>query len=121
MTQLQSPDPRSLLRWLESRRDGMIAEIRELVELESPSSDKQAVDRLGRVLATQFEALSGKAHFHRAANFGDHLQVDFAGARRGKPVMLLGHYGTVYDVGTLRRMPFRVAPRRFSWPGTHNM
>src|SRR5438067_5266604 len=99
----------------------MIAEIRALVELESPSSNKTAVDRLGRMLATRFEALGGKAQFHRATNYGDHLQVDFAGVRRGKPAMLLGHHDTVYDVGTLRTMAFRVADGRIWGPGTLDM
>jgi glutamate carboxypeptidase len=112
-------DPRSLLRWLESCREEMIAAIRELVEVESPSNNKEAVDRLGRVLAQKFDALGGKTQFHRATNFGDHLQVEFAG--RGKPVMLLGHFDTVYDLGTLKSMPFRVADGRIWGPGTYDM
>ena len=72
-----------------------------MVEIESPSDNKAAVDQLGALLAGRFEKIGGHAKFHRVQNFGDHLQVDFAGARSGKPVLLLGHIDTVYPMGTL--------------------
>jgi glutamate carboxypeptidase len=53
-------------------------------------------------------------------NFGDHLQVDFAGAG-GKPVMLLGHMDTVYPMGTLATMPCRVTGERLWGPGSFDM
>lgn len=99
-------DPRQLLRTIEPRLPEMISTIRELVELESPSFNKESVDCLGQVLAGKFAVLGGKIGFHRGKKFGDHLQVDFGGGR-GKPVMLLGHHDTVYDLGTLSTMPFR--------------
>ncbi len=110
----------AMLDYLRSRRDEMVARLRTVVELESPSGDKAAVDRLGRVLAAEFERLGGKCRFHRNASRGDHLQVDFAGAK-GKPVLLLGHMDTVWDVGTIREMPFRVADGRVWGPGTFDM
>ncbi|MBV8207851.1 MAG: M20 family metallopeptidase [Acidobacteria bacterium] len=98
----------------------MIATVRELVEIESPSFSKAAVDKLGRVLASRFEAQGGRVRFHRAVKFGDHIQVDFAGGR-GRPVMLLGHHDTVYDEGTLHSMPFRATRDRLFGPGTLDM
>ena len=56
----------------------MAETIRQLVEIESPSDNKAAVDRLGEMLAGRFEKLGGHAKFHRAPAFGDHLQVDFS-------------------------------------------
>ena len=38
-----------LLSWLESQRDAMLALLKRLVELESPSTDKKSVDRVGKV------------------------------------------------------------------------
>jgi glutamate carboxypeptidase len=54
-------------------------------------------------------------------NFGDHLQVDFAGTRGGKPVLLLGHLDTVYPMGTLSTMPCRVSDGRLWGPGSFDM
>src|SRR5450631_2834148 len=87
------------LRFFQERKDQIVQTIRQLVETESPSDNKEAVDRLGALLAGRFEGLGGHAKFHRVQNFGDHLQVDFAGVRAGKPVLLLGHLDTVYPVG----------------------
>jgi glutamate carboxypeptidase len=109
------------LPYFEQRQDRIIETIRQLVELESPSDDKAAVDRLGSMLASRFEGLGGHAKFHRAVNFGDHLQVDFPGRRSTKPLLLLGHLDTVYPLGTLKGMPFRLAEGRLWGPGSFDM
>jgi glutamate carboxypeptidase len=113
------PDLLTRLRHFEGRQEQIIETIRQLVEVESPTENKAAVDRLGSLLAGRFEKLGGHAKFHRTPNFGDHLQVDFAG--NGKPVMLLGHLDTVYPIGTLATMPFRRAGGRLWGPGSFDM
>ena len=109
------------LRYFEERREQIIDTIRQLVEVESPTEDKQAVDRLGSLLAGRFEKIGGHAKFHRTPNFGDHLQVDFSGKRRGKPVLLLGHLDTVYPLGALKTMPFHAGDGRLHGPGAFDM
>jgi Acetylornithine deacetylase/Succinyl-diaminopimelate desuccinylase and related deacylases len=97
--------------------------VRQLVEIESPSDVKQAVDRLGAVLASRFGELGGRLRIHSAEKFGNHLQVDFKprGAVNRKPVLLLGHMDTVYRVGAISRMPCRVAKGRVWGPGVLDM
>jgi len=109
------------LRYFVQRKSEIVQTIRQLVETESPTENKAAVNRLGALLAGRFEGLGGHAKFHRVQNFGDHLQVDFAGARGGKPVMLLGHMDTVYPMGTLSTMPCRVTDQRLWGPGSFDM
>jgi glutamate carboxypeptidase len=109
------------LRYLEARQEACVQTIRELVEIESPSDNKAAADRIGEVLARKFTALGGRAHLHTATDFGDNLQVDFAGRNDMKPVLLLGHFDTVYPLGTLATMPCRVADGRMSGPGVLDM
>ena len=65
--------------------------------------------------------MGGRIKFHRTANFGDHLQVDFESSRRAKPVLLLGHYDTVYPLGTLKQMPCRLEKSRLYGPGVYDM
>src|SRR5262249_45735962 len=98
----------------------MLRDIQELVEIESPSSDKGAVDRLGEFLARKFQAMGARLQFHKAEKFGNHLQADFAGSV-AKPVLLLGHIDTVWDLGTLAKMPFRIADDRIWGPGVLDM
>jgi glutamate carboxypeptidase len=108
------------LRYFSERKDAITETIRQLVEIESPSDNKPAVDQLGALLAGRFEKIGGHAKFHRVQNFGDHLQVDFADGK-GKPVLLLGHIDTVYPMGTLSTMPCRIADGRLSGPGALDM
>jgi glutamate carboxypeptidase len=107
--------------YFEGHKEQIVKTIRQLVEIESPTDNKQAVDELGSLLAGRFEALGGHAKFHRVHSFGDHLQVDFPGSRGGKPVLLLGHLDTVYPIGTLTTMPCRVANGRLWGPGVFDM
>lgn len=109
----------SLLSWLTKQKSGMVTCLRELVELESPSDNKAALDRLSHHLAARFENLGGRVTFHKQEQAGDHLQVDFPGL--GKPILMLGHMDTVWDLGTLAAMPFRVASGHAYGPGSFDM
>jgi glutamate carboxypeptidase len=106
--------------------DRVVETVHELVEIESPSDNKQAVDRIAAFLAPKFEALGGRTHFHRSNEFGDSLQIDFGGLSRSgsphrPPVLLLGHYDTVYPLGTLASMPCKIENGRLRGPGVLDM
>ncbi len=109
------------LHYFEQRREPIVDTIRRLVEIESPSDNKQAVDRCSAFAAEEFAALGGRAQFHRVTDFGNHLQVDFSGETQQQPVLLLGHYDTVYPLGTLATMPCRVGNGRLWGPGVLDM
>jgi len=117
----EPPQPASRLQNFEERKDEIVAILGQLVEIESPSDNKPAVDRLSAFVAAKFEALSGHAKFHKSSDFGDHLQVDFAGKHAAKPILLLGHCDTVYPLGTLPTMPCRVADGCMFGPGVLDM
>src|SRR5271168_4308516 len=99
----------------------MVATIRELVEIESPSDNKLAVDRIAALLAQKFEALAGRTQLHRSNDFGASLQIDFRGVDERKPVLLLGHYDTVYPLGALANMPCKAENGRLHGPGVLDM
>jgi glutamate carboxypeptidase len=127
----RSDEAQKRLAYFGQRRDDMVSTIQELVELESPSDDKAAVDRVAEVVAAKFSQLGGAVRVHEAKNFGNHLQVDFPGMSGSgksspaqsdsKPVLLLGHYDTVYPLGTLATMPCRVQDDRLTGPGVLDM
>jgi glutamate carboxypeptidase len=110
-----------VLRWLTERQGEMIASVREMVLRESPTQNKHACDALCSHLAEEFECLGGDARIHRQRSAGNHLQVNFAGGKGRKPVLLLCHFDTVYDVGTLRTMPWREENGRLYGPGVFDM
>jgi glutamate carboxypeptidase len=109
------------LQYFESRQDELLQTIREFVEIESPSDDKAAADRMGAHLAQRFALLGGRPHFHRGEEFGNNLQIDFPGAANIKPVLLLGHFDTVYPLGTLPTMPLCIEDGRLHGPGVLDM
>jgi glutamate carboxypeptidase len=108
------------LAYFSERRDAIVSTVRELVEIESPSDNKAAADRLAEVIAERFSQLGGEIRFHRAQDFGNHLQVNFGG-KSAKPVLLLGHYDTVYPLGTLASMPCSVVGNKLTGPGVLDM
>lgn len=117
----ESKQSSSAIQYFAERTYDIVQTIRQLVELESPSEVKQAVDRLGTILTGRFEELGGKVTLHRAEKYGNHLQVDFACAQNSGPVLLLGHMDTVYPIGTISRMPCREAKGRLFGPGVLDM
>ena len=117
------PSPAEQLTYFRKQQNQVIDTIQQLVEIESPSDVKAAVDRLCTVLASRFGDLGGKVRVHRAEKFGNHLEIRFNAARAGnrEPVLLLGHTDTVYPIGTISKMPFRVAKGRVFGPGVLDM
>jgi glutamate carboxypeptidase len=109
------------LRYFSKHQDRIVNTIRELVEIESPSDNKPSVDRIAELLAQKFEALGGRTQLHRSRDFGDSLQINFAATTNRKPVLLLGHYDTVYPLGTLANMPCKVDNGRLRGPGVLDM
>ncbi|HEV2465083.1 MAG TPA: M20 family metallopeptidase [Acidobacteriaceae bacterium] len=99
--------------------------LQTLVEVESPSDDKAAVDRCLELVADAAAGVGGKLRRHRRRDAGDILEVKFAPVgrnRRGeKLILLLGHLDTVWPMGTLKEMPFRLAQGRAWGPGVYDM
>lgn len=109
------------LRYFTQRQDRIVDTVRALVEIESPSDNKEAVDRIASFLAPKFEALGGRTQLHRSNDFGDSLQISFSSPSGRKPVLLLGHYDTVYPLGTLENMPCVIENGRLRGPGVLDM
>ena len=106
-----------------SRQPEIIQRIGKLVSVESPSSNKSAVDRAVSLVAGWCESEQGRVKVHRQNEFGDLLEVTF-GPRRASstsPLLLLGHLDTVWEMGTLLRMPYRREGNRISGPGVLDM
>src|SRR5579864_2050278 len=109
------------VREARAREQQLLSDLKALVQIESPSHDKAAVDHLADFLAARLEHYGGQAQIHLAQQFGNHVQADFAGVSESKPVLLLGHIDTVWEIGTLEHMPFRIADGRAWGPGVLDM
>ena len=108
-----------MLAYCRGEEAWLLDTIEALVRLESPSTDKAAVDRCGDAIASRFEAIGGRVERLRQPQRGDHLRVAFPGA--GPQVMLLGHFDTVWDVGQIARMPVVRTSETLHGPGVFDM
>jgi len=88
--------------------------LHELVEIESPTGCSDGLRAVAERVAAELVPHGGEA-----TSTGDHLRVDLPGA--GEPLLLLGHVDTVWPVGTLADMPFRVENGRAYGPGSYDM
>jgi len=119
-TKAASQSVATYLDFCQQHREEMFALLRRMVEIESPSDDKAALDRMGAFLAEEFTRLGGKVIFYPQKVAGNHLKAEFGGGA-GKPALLLGHFDTVWPMGTLATMPFRIAGGRAFGPGVYDM
>jgi glutamate carboxypeptidase len=102
------------------RRPEMLEMIAQLVQVESPTEDQAAVNRCVALLEEWIRAAGGKSKRSRQKTAGD-LLIGRFGPARGTPVMLLGHLDTVWPLGTLKKMPFRLRGGRAWGPGVLDM
>jgi glutamate carboxypeptidase len=118
---------RALLAGARRKEASVLDLTRRLVESESPSDDKAAVDACVAIALERAESLGGRVKLHRHRRFGDLLEVRFRARRRGggskaaDRILLLGHLDTVWPVGTLKTMPCRTSAGRLWGPGTLDM
>jgi glutamate carboxypeptidase len=121
-TKLTSSEAVSSAPDMLSRQPELIELLQSLVELESPSEQKAAVDRCVDLVADRAETLGGRIRRHRQREFGDLLELRFGRSGGGvKPILLLGHLDTVWPLGTLATMPFRIEKGRVWGPGVLDM
>lgn len=104
-----------------SRLPAMLALLQRLVETESPSSDKAAVERVGVIVAEACQRLGATVEVVANAEAGDHLIAHWNAHQSAPPILLLHHMDTVFPLGTLARMPFRTQGDKTYGPGVLDM
>jgi len=109
-----------LVEYFSSRQDETLALLRRLVEFESPSSDKAALDRLGAFIADRLRDAGASVEVVPQKNAGDHLAATF-GHGSAAPILTLCHIDTVWPVGTLATMPWREEDGKLRGPGVEDM
>ncbi|MCS7255392.1 MAG: M20 family metallopeptidase [Thermomicrobium sp.] len=106
-----------------ARRDALLAELRTVVELESPSTDKAAVDRLVAYLRARARELGAAIEEYPQVDYGDLTVASWPahGGAPTEPLLVLTHIDTVWPVGTLARRPFRIEGDTAYGPGIYDM
>jgi glutamate carboxypeptidase len=115
--------PRVVLAELRRRAPHMVRMLARFVRAESPSTNKPALDRLARIVAAEWRRRGATVRVMRQSATGDLVRVEWraAGTRGKTPILLLGHFDTVYELGTLEKTPFRIRGGQAFGPGTFDM
>jgi glutamate carboxypeptidase len=118
----RKPDPKSLFDATAAQAGWIATKLRDLVNLESPSDSKPAVDAAMAFVTALAKPLGARTKVYKQRHFGDILELRFGPARPSrKPILLLGHLDTVWPLGTLQTMPWRERDGRFYGPGVLDM
>jgi len=96
---------------------GRLELLERLVVTESPTGDTSALATLADLLDDEARAV-GLVADRESHPTGDHLIWRLAGSGSDdKPLLFISHYDTVWPVGQLSTMPFRVDGDRVTGPG----
>lgn len=95
--------------------------LKGLAALESPSSDKAAVDACSAYVATQLRDLGAAVTVVPQTAAGDHLTADWPGTDPSSQLLTLCHLDTVWPKGTLAARPLREEDGKLFGPGVYDM
>lgn len=108
--------------WLASQRQAMIDLLRDVVNIDSGSYDKDGVDAVGARFERHFAEHGIPSRRESHGTFGDALHAEVAKpGSNEKPVLLMGHRDTVFGKGEAGRRPFTIKDGRAYGPGVADM
>lgn len=113
-------DNQRILTLLQQHQDDMLADLVHLVEMESPSDNKAALDRLGEHLADRLRSSGAKVDLLNQEKTGNHLRARWGSGDQGG-LLLLCHMDTVWDMGTVSQRPARVEGDKLYGAGAFDM
>lgn len=110
--------------YFKSRQGEMVHLLKQLVQRESPSLDKKAVDACAALAISEFRKIGVRISRFPQKGIGDLYTVEYpASGRFGpeKPFLVLTHIDTVWPVGKIATMPFYISGDRVYGPGVLDM
>ncbi len=110
-----------IFEYMAAHRRAIVDWTRALVEIESPTSNKPAVDRAADYVADVVGKFAEVTRYEQLVQ-GDHLRIEFDIPTQGDGQILgMGHLDTVWALGTIGRMPWREQDGRLWGPGVFDM
>lgn len=114
-------DPVRVLGAVRARRDEMVDALRDLVAMETPSTEPATLERALEWLVGSFGDLGMCTRRRSGRRTAGYLLARPADRGRRPVQLLLGHCDTVWPVGTLAEMPVRVDGAVLHGPGSFDM
>jgi glutamate carboxypeptidase len=111
-----------IIEWLASQKQPMIDLLRDVVNIDSGSFDKEGVDAVGARFEQHFAEYGIETWREPHDVYGDavHGLIGKPGSNE-KPVLLMGHRDTVFPKGEVARRPFTIKGNLAHGPGVADM
>lgn len=109
----------ALMDYLMERQDDILLTLRKLVEIESPSSEKNAVDQFVRFLRSLFSNITESIEIIENSQNGNHLRIEWGEGEQ--QILILCHMDTVWPLGEITRRPFHIKNGKAFGPGIFDM
>jgi glutamate carboxypeptidase len=102
----------------EAAREGQVALLRELVDIDSGTGDAAGGNKVQDIVAARLQAAGMQVTRvpAEAPGLADNLVATVEGTGRAR-ILLIGHIDTVFGPGTVAARPFRIAGDRATGPG----
>lgn len=116
--------PMEFHRYFKSCQGEMIQLLKNLVDLESPSSDKKAVDKCTSYAVDKFKKAGAKVSRFPQEEIGDLYTVEYPKKKSKddeEQILVLVHMDTVWSVGKIKKMPFYLSKDKIYGPGVLDM
>ena len=111
-----------ILNYVHDQRIEFVDLLRTLVEAESPSTYPDSHIQVTSVLVAQLHALDFKVLLPHSRITGRHIYARPEPKKKGTPAQLMvGHYDTVWPIGTVAERPFSVDGNVLRGPGVFDM
>ena len=108
--------------FINGRKDSLVNLVRNLAEAESPSSHPECHDSVRRILAAAFMDVGYIVREPGVPSGVRHVFARPARRRRDRGIQLLvGHFDTVWPIGTIEKRPFTVNGNTLRGPGVFDM
>jgi glutamate carboxypeptidase len=111
-----------IIDWLASQKQPMIDLLRDVVNIDSGSFDKQGVDAVGARFEQHFAEYGIETWREPHDVYGDavHGLITKPGSNE-KPILLMGHRDTVFPKGEVAKRPFTIKDNLAHGPGVADM
>jgi len=109
-----------LINYFQKKEKEIVSFLKELVYLESPTHNKEAVDRCSDFYLNELKKLGIETSKIPQKEVGDFGIAKFDGKSEEKILVLL-HADTVWEIGKIKEMPFKVEKNKIFGPGVLDM
>ncbi len=115
-------DNQAVLKYLCEQQASMTGLLKDLVLMETPSTDRDSQLQIRRRLKAEFEEIDYRVNLVPGRNSGGHVYASPKNRRKQQPAQLMiGHCDTVWPIGTLETMPLELEADKLRGPGVYDM